>query len=71
MGVNYEEIIRNLACTDCGGKEMEVRFLYESGGALKKQGKVLGMTSFQGTGNLMLVMCRGCGLVLKMYGIAK
>ncbi len=71
MNEHYESIRSKSTCPECGGTDMGITYLYESGGAVKKHGKILGMDSYTGLGNLLMITCRACGFVAKSFVIAR
>jgi len=69
MNEHYENIKNKTVCPECGGKDMGFTYLYDKGGAVKKKGKMLGMDAFTGIGNMLMITCRGCGMVAKSFAI--
>lgn len=71
MTEHYENIRAKTVCTECGGNDMAISYLYESSGIMKKQSKVLGMSTYVGLGNMLMIVCRKCGYINKSFAIAK
>ena len=71
MTEHYENIKNKTVCTECGGKEMGIGYLYEKSGTVKKHSKVLGMDAFTGNANMLMILCNKCGFVAKSFVIAK
>jgi len=71
MNEFYENIKNKTTCTECGNKEMDISYVYEGGGAVKKQTTVMNFTGYQGMGNLLLITCKGCGFVAKTFLIGR
>jgi len=69
MNEHYEKIKSNTTCAECGGKDMGFTYLYDQGGIVKKQGTVLGMLSYTGLGDMLMITCRTCGFVAKSFVI--
>ncbi|MBL8021677.1 MAG: hypothetical protein JNM27_18540 [Leptospirales bacterium] len=71
MNEFYENIRSKSECSECGGKDMGITYVYEAGGIVKNQGTLLGMKSYTGVGNLLLIACRKCGFVAKSFLIGR
>lgn len=71
MNEHYENIKSKTVCTECNGKEMHIAYLYEGTGIIKKPGKTLGITSYTGAGNMLMIVCKSCGFVAKSFAIGK
>jgi len=71
MNEYYENIKNKTVCTDCGGKEMAIGYLWEGNGAVKKQTTLLGTTAYKGASNVLMIICNKCGLVNKSYVFAR
>ncbi|HLP13245.1 MAG TPA: hypothetical protein VK177_15015 [Flavobacteriales bacterium] len=71
MTEHYENIRSKTICPECQGNDMGITYLWEKSGTVKKQGTVLGMNSFTGLGNLLMITCRKCGCVAKSFVVSK
>jgi len=69
--VNYDEIAKKTVCSECGGNDMGITFIYDNSGALKKKGSLLGMDSYSAIGNVLNITCRGCGFIAKSFAVAR
>ncbi|HNL66959.1 MAG TPA: hypothetical protein PKK76_00455 [Leptospiraceae bacterium] len=50
---------------------MAFGYLFEGTGAVKKKGSLLGLDAFSGVGNMIMIVCQGCGFVAKSFVIAR
>ena len=72
MNEYYENIKNKTVCTECGGKEMAFGYIYEANGsAVKKLTTVLGIPTYRGAANMLMIICNKCGLVNKSYVYAR
>lgn len=71
MNEFYENIRSKTECSECGGKDMGITYIFEGSGAVKKQGTLLGMASYTGVGNLLMITCRKCGFVAKSFLVGR
>jgi rubredoxin len=71
MEEKFENIRKNTTCSECGGKEMAFGYPFEGTGAVKKKGSLLGLDAFSGVGNMIMIVCQGCGFVAKSFVIAR
>jgi hypothetical protein len=69
--MNYDEIAKRTVCTECGGSDMGITFIFDGSGALKKKGTLLGMDAYTPVGNILNITCRGCGLIAKSFAVAR
>lgn len=67
MNEHYEAIRAKTECSECGGKDMGIVHMYEKSGIVKKKGTALGMDSYTGLGNVLMIACRGCGFIAKSF----
>jgi hypothetical protein len=66
MKHDIETIMLKTICPDCGGREMCLGYTYGDG-SLHKKTKVLGMTGYTQGSNLVHILCKNCGLLIKSY----
>jgi hypothetical protein len=71
MNEHYETIRSKTVCTECGGNDMDISYLYDGSGAVKKRKTALGMTGYTGSGNMLMIVCKNCGFLAKSFVIAR
>ncbi len=71
MTINYDEIAKKTVCSECGGNDMGITFIYEGTGALKKKGTLVGMDAYTAVGTVPNITYRGCGFIAKSFAVAR
>lgn len=66
MMVNIEDIKTKTTCPDCGGKELSLGYSYGEG-SLHKKTSILGMAAYSQGSNIVHIICRNCGLLIKSF----
>lgn len=66
MAQDFEKIKNNTVCPECGKKEMGLGYTYGDGSAHAAT-TVLGMKAYKQASNLVMIICKNCGLLVKSY----
>jgi predicted nucleic-acid-binding Zn-ribbon protein len=71
MNDYYENIKNNAVCTECGSREMGIAYLHDNDGLVKNVTKVLGLKAYAGVGNVLVIVCKKCGFIVKSFVVAR
>lgn len=66
MAQNFEEMKQKTICPECGSKEMGLGYTYGDG-SMHSKTTVLGMKAFVQASNVVTIVCKNCGLLVKSY----
>ena len=66
MPINIENIALNTTCPGCNGKDMVLGYSGNEGGIYKKT-ELWGMEAYQNASDIIRVVCKNCGLIVKQY----
>lgn len=71
MNDHYKNIKNKTACTECGGKEMEFGYQVGGDGSIQQPATFLGMETFKGYKDVLMIICVNCGFVAKSFAVER